>query len=147
MSTVTAPRHTVSRFLRAVVSGRPGDLADCYAPDVVIEMPLAVDALYPSRIETTREALRTRFQAGAAIRRYTALDNAVVHETTDPDVLIVEYDVRVEMVDSDEQFSMSFLMVLHFRDGLIDRSRDYTDPIKGARALGKVDELVATLTP
>jgi ketosteroid isomerase-like protein len=143
----TAPRQTVERFLQAVSSGKPGDLADCYASEIVIEMPLAVNALYPSRIETTREELRARFEAGAAIRRYVALENAVIHETAEPDVLIVEYDVLVQMIDSGEEFSMTFLMVMHFRDGLIDRSRDYTDPIKGARALGKLDELMSALTP
>jgi uncharacterized protein len=38
------------------------------------------------------------------------------------------------------------VMVLTFRDGLIAHSRDYTDPIAGARALGRLPELAATLT-
>ena len=50
-----------------------GAMADFYAPDVVIEMPFAPAGLYPSRTETSREELRTRFRAGAAVRRYTGL--------------------------------------------------------------------------
>ena len=63
------PRTTVERFLETTISGRPGDLADFYAPNVVIEMPFAPAGLYPPRIETTREQLRARFAAGASIRR------------------------------------------------------------------------------
>jgi ketosteroid isomerase-like protein len=37
-------------------------------------------------------------------------------------------------------------MVLTFRDGLIAHSRDYADPIAGARALGRLPELAASLT-
>jgi ketosteroid isomerase-like protein len=37
-------------------------------------------------------------------------------------------------------------MVLTIRDGLIVHSRDYTDPIAGARLLGRVPELVAELS-
>ena len=50
-----SPLATVERFLTAVISPTPGDIADCYAPAVVIEMPFAVAPLYPDRIETTRD--------------------------------------------------------------------------------------------
>jgi hypothetical protein len=42
---VTSARSTVERFLRASISGHPEDIADCYATDVVIEMPFAVAPL------------------------------------------------------------------------------------------------------
>src|SRR6185437_8145895 len=87
---VSAARATVERFLKAVVSPAPGDMADCYANQVVIEMPFA-SGLAPARTETTREELRRRFAAGAASRRYTGLRDVCVHETADPDVVILEY--------------------------------------------------------
>jgi ketosteroid isomerase-like protein len=142
MSNVTI----VQRFLDTTVSGRPGDLADFYAPTVVIEMPFATEALYPSRIETTREELRRRFAAGASVRRYTGLDEVQIHETTDPERIIVEYRLHGEMLATKEPFSVRYAMIITIRDGLIVHTRDYTDPIAGARLLGKVPELVAALT-
>ncbi|MEU4744609.1 nuclear transport factor 2 family protein [Actinosynnema sp. NPDC023658] len=139
------PRTTVERFLETVISGRPGDLADFYAPTVVIEMPFAATALHPSRIETTREELRSRFAAGAAIRRYTGLDNVLIHQTTDPRTIIVEYALRGEMVDTGEPFHLNYVMVMTVHDGLITHTRDYTDPIAGARVLGKLPELLTAL--
>jgi ketosteroid isomerase-like protein len=140
-----SPRQTLERFLEAIVSPSPGDMADCYADQVVIEMPFA-SGLAPERLETTREEIRQRFAAGAAARRYTRLRDVRVHETADPDVLVIEYALDGTRVGDGEQFTMTFVMVLTFRDGLIAHSRDYTNPIAGARALGRLPELAAVLS-
>nr|BFE61926.1 hypothetical protein GCM10020063_064520 [Dactylosporangium thailandense] len=135
----------VDRFLAAVVSPDPGALADCYAERVVIEMPFAVPGLMPARLETTREELRTRFRAGTAVRRYTDLSNVRVHECADGSTVVVEYDVNGLMHATGERFVLRFAMVMTLEDGLIAHTRDYADPIAGARALGRLPELVATL--
>jgi ketosteroid isomerase-like protein len=139
-------RETAEQLLRAAVSDTPGDMADCYAPEVVIEMPFAVAALYPSRIETTREELRARFQAGTTSRRYRSLTNVSIHETADPEVVITEYELQGEMTATGEPFSARFAMVITVRDGHIVHSRDYSDPIAGARLLGRLPELVSVLS-
>lgn len=138
------PRATVERFLRAAVSPTPGDMADCYADRVVIEMPFA-SGLVPERLEHTREELRQRFADGAASRRYTGVRDVHIHQTSDPDVLVLEYRLDGTRLADNEPFSMAFVMVLTFRDGLIAHSRDYTDPIAGARALGRLSELAVML--
>lgn len=142
---MSAARETAERFLKAVVSPEPGDIADCYAAQVVIEMPFAT-GLAPARTETTREELRRRFAAGAASRRYTGLRDVRVHETADPDVIVLEYTLDGTRTGDGEPFAMTFVMVLTFRDGLIAHSRDYTDPVAGARALGRLPDLIAALT-
>lgn len=147
MPTQFSPRQLVDQFLRAAVSDRPEDMADCYASDVVIEMPFAPAGLYPPRAETTREELRARFKAGSAVRRYERLGNVVIHETTDPEVIITEYDLHGHLVTSGEPFVMSFVMVMTVREGLIVNTRDYSDPIAGARALGRLPELLTALQP
>jgi uncharacterized protein len=139
-------RETIEQFLRAAVSPAPGDMADCYAAEVVIEMPFSVDALYPSRIETTREELRARFQTGAATRRYKSLHDVTIHQTTDPEVIVAEYELHGEMTATAEPFSARFAMVITVRDGYIVHSRDYADPIAGAKLLGRLPELVSALS-
>jgi ketosteroid isomerase-like protein len=139
-------RQTVEQLLRASVSATPGDMADCYADTVVIEMPFGVEALYPSRFETTGEQLRARFQAGAASRRYTSLSDVTIHETADPEIIVCEYQLHGEMTATGEQFSARFAMVITVKDGQITHSRDYSNPIDGARMLGRLPELVSALT-
>ena len=120
-------------------------MADCYAPSFVIEMPFAVPSLFPARVENTREDLRARLRAGAASRSYKRLGNVRIHETTDPEVVIVEYELHGEFTETAEPFSMRFLMVLTARDGHIVHSRDYSNPIAGAQLLGRLPELIAAL--
>ncbi len=139
-------RPTVEQFLRTTLSPDPGDMADFYAAEVVIEMPFAPAGVSPARIETTREELRARFRAGAATRRYRDLRDVVIHETADPGVVIAEYGLDGELTESAEPFSLRFVMVMTIRDGQIVHTRDYTDPIAGARALGRVPQLLAALT-
>ncbi|MEV6926053.1 nuclear transport factor 2 family protein [Dactylosporangium sp. NPDC051485] len=143
---MSSPRALVERFLQVTVSAVPGDLADFYADEVVIEMPFAVPGLVPPRIETTREQLRARFAAGRAVRRYTGLSGVHIHETAEPGTVIAEYDVHGAMVATGAPFTLRFVMVMTIRDGRIVHTRDYSDPIAGARALGRLPELVATLS-
>jgi ketosteroid isomerase-like protein len=140
-----SPRQVVDRFLRAAASGHPETMADCYAVDVVIEMPFSHAALYPARIETTREELRARFKAGSAVRTYQRPANVVIHETADPEVIITEYDLHGRLVATGEPFVLSYLMVMTVRDGEIVHTRDYTDPIQGAKVLGRVPDLLTAL--
>jgi ketosteroid isomerase-like protein len=145
MPATASPRQTAQRLLRATLSPDPGDIADCYAPAVVIEMPFAAAPLYPARIETTREELRARFRAGAAVRQYQRLSDVVIHDTADPEVVIAEYQIHGELTQAAEPFSQRFVMIMTVRDGQIVHSRDYTNPITGARLLGKLPELLAAL--
>jgi ketosteroid isomerase-like protein len=132
--------------MRAAVSATPGDMADCYAPEFVIEMPFAVDGLYPSRAQTTRQELRARVQAGTAMRRYKSLSNVTIHETADPEVIVAEYQLDGEMTATGQAFSLRFAMVITVRDGHIVHSRDYSDPVAGARILGRLPELISALS-
>ncbi|GAA2395648.1 nuclear transport factor 2 family protein [Dactylosporangium salmoneum] len=143
---MSSPRALVERFLQATVSADPGDLADFYADEVVIEMPFAAPGLVPPRTETTREQLRARFAAGRAVRHYTGLSGVRIHETAEPGTVIAEYDLHGTMLATGAPFTLRFVMVMTIRDGRIAHTRDYSDPIAGARALGRLPELVATLS-
>ena len=145
MSTTNrSPRQTIERFLQAAVSPAPGDMADCYAEHFVIEMPFA-GGLAPERTQTSREEFRARVTAGLAARRYNRAVDVRIHETADPEVVVVEYRLEGRKVADDNPFSLAFVMVVTVRDGLIVHSRDYSNPIDGARLLGRLPQLVAML--
>jgi uncharacterized protein len=144
-TTDSSARCTIERFLRAAVSPAPGDMADCYAERFVIEMPFA-GGLVPDRMETTREEFRARVTVGLATRRYIRAVDVHIHETADPEVVVVEYRLEGRKVPDETTFSLAFVMVVTVRDGLIVHSRDYSNPIEGARLLGRLPQLVAMLT-
>ncbi len=137
-------REIAERLIAAAVSEHPEDMADCYAGQVVIEMPFTA-GLYPSRIETTRDELRQRFTASAAVRRYERLADVRIHETADSDVVVVEYSIHGHLVADGQPFVLTIAMVITVRDGQIVHSRDYADPVAGARVLGRLPELISAL--
>jgi uncharacterized protein len=49
------------------------------------------------------------------------------------------------MTATGEPFSARYAMVITVRDGHVVRSRDYADPITGARLLGRLPELISAL--
>jgi ketosteroid isomerase-like protein len=69
----------------------------------------------------------------------------VIHETTDSEVVIAEYQLHGELIESGEPFAQRFVMVMTIRDGEIVHSRDYTNPIVGARMMGKLPDLLSEL--
>jgi ketosteroid isomerase-like protein len=96
--------------------------------------------------KTDREALRTRFEAGAAMFRFTSVTDVVIHETTDPEVVIAEYTMLGETATGPRRsFAMPLLMVLTIRDGLIVHTRDYNSAVAAAQALGTVPQLIGAL--
>ena len=124
---MSTAREVFDRFVQASVENDWDALVDQYAPDVVIEIPFAPD---PSlrRSAGGREALRTRFASVAGVVRFTGADVHAVHETTDPEVIVAEYDLHGELVPTGQAFTRTYAMVITVRGGQIVHSRDYSDP-------------------
>ena len=141
---VRTAREVVDTLLHAIVHA-PDQIADLYAPEVVVEMPFG-PPLIPARRETGREDLRAQLKAGAAERTYTSVENVSIRETTDPDVVVAEYEIHGRLLADDREFTLPFLMIITVKDGLIVNSRDYNNPVVSAQVLGRVPELVAALT-
>ncbi|MFI5605601.1 nuclear transport factor 2 family protein [Amycolatopsis sp. NPDC051903] len=129
--TMTAAKTVFQRFLDASVENRWDDLADLYAEDVVLEMPFTPAGV--PRVTHGRDELRKRFRAAGQVRRMTKADNVVLHETTDPEVLVAEFDLHGEF--GGEPFVSSYVMVLTVRGGEIVHTRDYADTAAAAKRI------------
>ncbi len=143
--TKTSAHEVVERFLAAAIDPAGTDLADLYGDHVVVEMPFAPPG-FPKRSETSAAQLQERFKAGVGARQYEKVDNVTIHDTVDPEVVVVEYEVHGKVVATGSPFVLQYICVMTIRDGKIVYSRDYTDPITGARALGMLPKLVELLS-
>ncbi|MBB6555707.1 nuclear transport factor 2 family protein [Nonomuraea rubra] len=132
-------REVAERFLAVTAGGDLAALADFFSEDSVIEIPFTPGGV-PFRFEG-REGHRARFERAGAVLRQDRLENVVLHETTDPEVVIAEYDLHGHVLSSGQPFASTYVMVMRIRDGLIVHSRDYADP---RRAAGYQDELAAS---
>ena len=139
-----SPRETVERFLAVAAHGTPDDMADVYAEDSVIEMPFGPQPGTALRFEG-REGPgghRARFAKFLPSIRVTGIDLVALHETADPEVVIVEYDYHAVAVPTGRSFTNRYIMVVRVRDGLIVSSRDYANPLGSAAAFGTLDRIV-----
>lgn len=132
--TVTS-REIVERMLHA---GREMDAeaaASLMAPEGYIEWPFR-PAGVPARVQGRSEIRRFMSETAAALVTFDEYRHVVVHETTDPEVIIVEYEALGSVVASGAPLRQAVIAVFRVRDGQILSYRDYLNPLTVAEALG-----------
>lgn len=133
-----APREVLTRFQRAAIDRALTSFVDLYAADAVHEFPFTRPGV-PSRLQG-REEIGAFTQASweASPLRYAAYRNVVVHQTADPEVIIVEQEVAGTVATTGRAFTLPNIMVLRVRDGRIVHLRDYVNVLAVAEAMGRV---------
>lgn len=127
------PAEVFTELTQRINEARWTDLADLYAEDVLVEHPLRGTQV------NGRKALADRFaKLGNAAMKAV---NVTVHETTDPELVVAEYDYETPT------FTAANVQVVRVRDGLITHSRDYHDHVRMAAARGDFTDIPATYAP
>jgi ketosteroid isomerase-like protein len=129
-------------LLQGISDGAWSELADLYSERAVVEMPFAPGG--PTRLEG-REAIRAHFAAAAGGPLELRAGNVVVHETTDPEVIVGEFDYEGRVTTTGRAFRLANVQVLRIRDGQIVSSRDYHDHLAIAAAVGRLEALVSSV--
>jgi uncharacterized protein len=124
--------NTREVFQRAIGTGevRTDHLAD----DVVIEWPFAVGG--PRRIEGRAAFAALAGPARAALPFLVdAMVVDVVHETADPEVIVVEYHLDGTMTATGERRSSPLIAVIRASGDRITHWREYQDTLAIAQAM------------
>jgi uncharacterized protein len=130
-------RDVFDKFREYVLGSVPDDL---WAPDVVIEAPFAAGG--PSRTEGRDNFLaRTKTSRESLPVRFEEMRNVVVHDTTDPNKIIVEYELVGTVLTTGKLESALFIAVMEVRDGLMTLWREYQNTLAIAQALGQLPDL------
>jgi ketosteroid isomerase-like protein len=101
---------------------------DCFAVDAVMEWPFRLEGV-PERLDG-RAAIRGAVEpvwerAKRANRRITGHERVVFHQTSDPAIAIVEFDIIGETVRG--PFRQSVVYLLRVRDGRVVLLREFVD--------------------
>jgi hypothetical protein len=140
--TVRTPRQAFDELIRASVAGDWDAFTGLYPDDAIIEMPFA-----PPGVPKVSDgaAMHKRITAMARNRpwNFERAENVLVHETSDPEVIVAEYTLHGTITTTGAPLALTYAMVITVRDGRIVRSRDYGNPLATAAALGRLPELVA----
>jgi uncharacterized protein len=138
----------LARYHRAMHAARADDLAGLYAVDAVHEFPLLFPGM-PARLigrEQIRETYRAAWAAASQIVALEEIRNVVVHQTADPEVIIVEQEVTGTVSTTGRRIDAFGVLVMRARDGLFVHVRDYLDALTINHALGRLPAVVAELS-
>jgi ketosteroid isomerase-like protein len=135
-SPAASPREVIERLLAGIAVGATPALAELYAESAVVELPFA----QPGGLRLVgREQLAQHFaRAGHAPFRLRPTD-VTLHQTTDPEIVVAEYDYQGEMTAGGGTFVVANVQIVRVRDGLIVSSRDFHDHAAMAAAVREVD--------
>ncbi|GAA3437252.1 nuclear transport factor 2 family protein [Kutzneria kofuensis] len=114
---MTTPRRVFLRLLDGIHRRAWEELPLLYAEDAVVVYPFTGARL------TGRTELRSHFAAAASRGVDLRAEDIVIHETTDPEVVIGEFVYRGRRDGRDIDAPRIFVM--RVRNGLIVSSRDY----------------------
>ena len=130
-----SPQEVIERLLAGIASGATPALADLYAESAVVELPFA----QPGGLRLVgREQIAQHFaRAGRAPFRLRPI-NIKLHQTTDPEVVVAEYDYQGEMGSTGGKFVVANVQIVRVRNGLIVSSRDFHDHARMAAAARNV---------
>jgi uncharacterized protein len=136
------PREVFEQMQRQWL-GQVDDDFGLLADDAVIEVPFAPPGR-PSRFEG-----RASFLAFAGPERdnfpvrFEEVRDVVIHDTADPEVIVVEYELAGVVTTNGRRASAPFIGVLRVRGGKIVLWREYQNALAIADALDRVPMLLA----
>lgn len=129
------PRVVLERAQRLFLDKDLNAFADLFAEDGTHELPFAPPGVpkFLRGRERIRQYLTSITSTPLVI---TGFGNLVVHETTDPEVVIAEYEARGTVVSTGRDYTMPYVQLVRARNGEIVTWRDYWSPLAGMQALG-----------
>jgi uncharacterized protein len=114
------------------------------AADAVIETPFAPPGR-PRRFQGRAEFLAFAQAGRAALPvRFEDCREVAIHDTADPGVIVVEYELAGTVTTTGQRATAPFIGVLRVRDGQITGWREYQDALAIAQALGQLPALLAS---
>jgi ketosteroid isomerase-like protein len=130
-------REIVEQVLRA---GREQDvetLVELMAPDGYIEWPYRPPGA-PLRLRGRAEIHRFLTEAANAFIKFDEYTNVLIHETTDPEVIIVEYEAHGTVVTTGAPLHQTVIAVFRVQNGQVQSYRDYINPLPLMEALASI---------
>lgn len=129
-------REIVEQILRASREQDTETFVNLFAPDGYIEWPYRPAGI-PGRVEG-RDQIREFLTAQAnGLVKFDEYRNTVIYETTDPEVVIVEYEAHGTVIPTGAPLHQTIIAVLRIRDGLVVSYRDYLNPLVLAETLAR----------
>ena len=133
---MTDTKPTLLDLLKGALGGRVDPAAKSFpemmSDDFVMEFPYARPGM-PTRVEGRAAVLAHLVKVSGDVSVDSA-SNLVVHETADPEVVILEFDGHGRSVKTGEPYEQRYISVIRAHGGKIVHFKDYWNPIQGLKA-------------
>ncbi|MEV6713430.1 nuclear transport factor 2 family protein [Lentzea sp. NPDC051208] len=117
----------IPRALQLLLDKDMIGFAGLWAEDGVAEFPFAPPG-WPTRLEG-RAAVEDYVRDYPKMLDIRSFPRQVVHQSTDPDVVIAEFEAEGVVVATGKPYRASYIVVVTTRDGEIVSYRDYWNPL------------------
>jgi len=124
--------HVIREGLKGLVEGE--DYFDLLADDVVFEYVVSVPG-YPKRIEG-RQNIIDLYRDYDSFMTVHSADNLRVYRDPAASVVVLEYEVHGESVQSGRPYDNRFVSTVTVENGKVTWWRDYLDPVAVFDAAG-----------
>lgn len=126
-ATPTTPSDLFRDGIQLLLANDVAGWAELFAEDGVAEFPFAPEG-YPRRVEG-RAAIGAYLRGLGAHVEYHSFPYLDIHETADPETIVVEFGAKGRVVATDGPFDMTYIAVVTAKDGRFTRYRDYWNPL------------------
>ncbi|MGK5741071.1 nuclear transport factor 2 family protein [Micromonospora sp. URMC 103] len=131
----TTPRELFQRVQHEWFGRTDALTGELLADDVVIEVPFAPPGR-PNRFDGKQQFLDFANPQRAAFPvRFDACRTIAIHDTTDPNTIVVEYELTGTSTRTQRQATAAFVVILTVRDGRIAVWREYQNALAIQQAL------------
>lgn len=117
----------IPRALQLLLDKDMTGFAGLWAEDGVMEFPFAPPG-YPARLEG-RAAIADYLRDYPKMLDVRGFPTQVVHQSTNTDVAVVEFDAEGVVVATGKPYRFSYIAVITARNGEIVSYRDYWNPL------------------
>lgn len=129
------------RSLGDLLAPKATDFVTMMAEDGVMAFPYAPDD--GVRSLAGRAELSQYLRRLSEVLEVTSFSEPLVHRTTDPNVVILEFTAEGRGVKTGAYYEQSYISVITIRDGYIQHYRDYWNPLTALQATGGLEALAA----
>jgi uncharacterized protein len=120
---------TVLGFYQTLMKRDMAAFADLWADDAVQEMPFAVGVAGLEPAWRGKKAILTRYNKSIPGRRDHVFHIDRLHQTIDPDVIIVEARGKSTISENGRVYDQRYVFIFRLRDGKIVLNREHFNPI------------------
>jgi ketosteroid isomerase-like protein len=123
-------------YFKAIVTRDFARMEEIFAEDALQHNPWPAEGFgkFAEKTFAGRQAIVDHYRAALTNRRDHVFWIDQVHQTLDPDVIIVEAHAHSVLGETGSVYENEYICVFRLKDGLIHEMSEYTNPLAAMRA-------------